>query len=56
MELCGSLLLFLALPPEVGPEGGACGDEGDPVAADAVMFFQLSVFVAWNVALFKPAC
>ena len=39
MELCGSLLLFLALPPEAGPEGGADRDEGDPVAAEAVMFF-----------------
>ena len=39
MELCGSLPLFLALPPEAGPEGGAAagGDEGDPVAAEAVM-------------------
>ena len=63
MELWGSLLLFLALPPEAGPEagpeGGAGGDEGDPVAAEAVMFSvfsSLSFFVAWNVALFKPAC
>ena len=57
MELCGSLPLFLALPPEAGPEGGAAGgDEGDPVAAEAVMFPRLSVFVPWNVALFKPAC
>ena len=46
MELCGSLLLFLALLPEAGPEAGPEGvagaEDGDPVAAEAVMISSIS--------------
>ena len=61
MELGGSLLLFLALPPEAAPEAwpeeGAGGDDGDPVAAEAVIFSALSLFSTLGMLLFsnRPA-
>ena len=61
MELGGSLLLFVVLPPEAAPvawpEEGAGGDDGDPVAAEAVIFSALSVFSTLGMLLFsnRPA-